>query len=248
MDKKKIIAFGILILILLILVVVYFISKKVKHNVIVEEPLQMETDFVKIISPEKFPDSDSGIKFTYSMWLYINNVPENAHWINRYKSKRFIVYRYGSPNVIYYPENHILAVGMTYKNNLDIYTRYYHDIPNLPVQSWNHISFTVDNRYFNVYLNGELVGSKILDSVPFVFERFLYLGQKNNNFNGYISHFEYYNDVLNSKSIKNIYLSQKDKMDPKVESYSRLFYKKRLQELEKEQKLKELNQQINYSF
>ena len=99
-----------------------------------------------------------------------------------------------------------------------------------------------------VYINGKLSYSTILENVPFVFQRFLFIGEKQNNFNGYLCNLEYFNDALSSNDILNIYNSQKNKLDNNVDKYSRTYYLRRIKQLEEEKKQKELNEKNKFAF
>ena len=241
---KKIIY--IVVAVILIIVFLYFFRKGNKRYILLDSPFHLETDFVKSIPPEKLPEAPKGLQYSYSFWLYIGNVPENAHWKSSFSNKKFIIYRYGSPNVVYHPDTNKLTVGTTFKSEYGLDERYYHDVENLPNQKWIHFVVTLDNRYFDLYMDGELSNSTYLENVPFIYQKFLYIGEKDNNFNGYITDLEYFNYTLNPKQVKNIYNKQLRTMDPNIEQYNRSYFKKKMKLLEEKEKQEELNKKSFY--
>ena len=249
MNNRKLIIIGIIILIIIItILIIYFNKSDIVHNILIKDAVHMETDFLHIISPDKLPPSKIGKKYTYSLWLYSPNIPENAHWNNKFNIKKFILYRYGSPNIVFHPHNNLITISHTFKTELGTFGRYHHEITNLTNQKWNHFSIVLNNREFSVYINGKLNYSTILENVPFVFQRFLFIGEKQNNFNGYLCNLEYFNDSLSSNDILDIYNSQKNKLDNNVEKYSRTYYLRRIKQLEEEKKRTELNEKIKFAF
>ena len=246
-NKKKIIK---IIVILVVISVILFIiyRKRPKRYILLDTPFHLETDFVKEVPPEKMPESVSGVQYSYSFWLYIGNVPENAHWKSKFNNKKFILYKYGSPNVVYHPDSNKLTVGTAYKSEYGLFERYYHDVENLPIQKWMHFGVTLDNRYFDLYINGELTHSKYLDNVGFIFQKFLFIGEKDNNFNGYITDLEYFNYTLNPKQIKKIYDKQVKTMDPNIEMYNRTYFKKKMEKLKEKEKEEKLNKKKSFYF
>ena len=55
----------------------------------------------------------------------------------------------------------------------------------------------------------------------------LYLGQSNNNSNGYISYFEYYNNALNGDQVISNYNNRKNSLSTDLMSYSQYYYNKK---------------------
>ena len=250
MKKKIFIILAIIVLIIILVLIIkkIFAPKNRIHNVLAKNTEFLESDYVKTFPPEKVPESYDGLKYTYCFWIYIPNIPENGNWNIKYDDPKVLLYRYGSPNIYYHPNKHVLEILTTYRNNLNEYATYSHNLENLSVQTWNHISVTLNNRDFNVYVNGKLKSSTILENVPVIFVRYLYLGQKYNNINGYIINLEYFNDSLSYNEIKNIYNKQKNSLPNEVTPYSVHYYKKRVQELKRQQKDKERNNQLNFEI
>ena len=68
-------------------------------------------------------------------------------------------------------------------------------------QKLTSICLVLDNRKLNFYINKELHKSVIIPSVPFLFERNINVGQKNNNFKALLKNGKYFNRALTQKEI-----------------------------------------------
>ena len=111
----------------------------------------MNTDYNEYISNDLLPESEVGIKSTYSFWIYFSNVPENAHWVNDYNEAKPIIFRYGTPDVVYLPKHHQLKLSFTYKNPSNIKTKYDFILKDLEVQKWMNIIMVMNNRNIDIY-------------------------------------------------------------------------------------------------
>ena len=226
MNKKLIIG-GIIFFI--ILIIIYFIlnRKPYTHNVLKKDLVFMTDDYVSYIRTDLIPESKEGRKYTYGFWLNLKNVPENAMWNSDFKYERPIIYHYGSPNVYYLPKTNSLKISVAYKNSENIKTMYDFMINDIEVQKWIHIGLVVNNKNINLYQDGELYASTVLENVPWIPNKFLYLGQKNNNFQGYLYYLEYANTNFSSEQIRNMYRSRKNKVPNNLISYSQNFINKK---------------------
>lgn len=220
MDKKKKIIILILILILFSILIWWFFNNKNKM-VLIDHQKYIHSKYTKEISPDKLPLSKEGIKFTYTFWLYLKNIPENANWETKYNTHKYIIYRFGSPDVVYFPKKNVIRIFMTYKNELSDVAKDYIDITDISIQKWNQIGIVLDEKNFDIYLNGELYGSILLSNVPFIYQRFMLVGHKNANFNGHISKLIYYNDSLDYKVIYDKYQQEIKDLPEKMDNYSK---------------------------
>ena len=218
---------GIIIFVIIIIIVIsFFINRKLyTYNIILDTPLFLVDEVYSAVSIDKLPESKIGRKYTYTMWLNIPNIPENSVWQDDFKYKKPIVFHYGSPNVYYLPKKHHILVSIAYKNERNEKEYYDFIIDDFKSQKWVNLGVVVDNRNIDIYIDGELYASTILPNVPWVPNKFLYLGQKNNNFNGHIYYLEYANTNLNGNQIRNIYHSGLGHLPQKLMTYSDYFNK-----------------------
>lgn len=202
---------GVILLLIIISVVLYYTLSKDYTNILCGTHL-FKDNFNSFISNTKLPLSKTGNKYTYTMWINIQNIPENSQWYENVNYNKPILYRFGSPNVYYNPMNHNLIIQIAYKDKLDMINYYDINLTELPNQKWTFIGIVVDNLYADVYINDKRFTSAKLPHVPYIFNRNVYLGEKENNFNGYIANVRYYNDALNQEKMENVFNSSNDKL------------------------------------
>ena len=178
---------------------IYFFDKR--YILLFKGPLRLTGNYSDFVDNLKLPLSKVGHKFTYIFWINFKNIPENALWNEDFKYKKTIMSRYGSPVVYYIPKEHILRIGVTYKNDSNEIKVYSLDLDNLRMQKWLHVAIVLDNKNLNIYIDGKLKKSGIMTNLPFIYNKNLLLGEKNNNFNGLISNGKYYNYALSKNAI-----------------------------------------------
>ena len=182
-------------------------NTKIVSNLFITDKLDIkDTLFVSNI---KLPPSGIGIKFTYSMWLYIRNIPENALWNSSYRYKKNIIKRYGSPNIKYIPYTNILIVEISYRDENNEITLYSIQVKALKLQKWNHLVVTLNGRLTSIYIDGKIIKTQLIPSIPFIYNKNMFVGDKVNDFNGFISRAIYYNTPLSYKEILKLYKKNK---------------------------------------
>lgn len=81
------------------------------------------------------------------------------------------------------------------------------DLVEIPIQRWSHVVVTLWNRTTDIYLNGKLVRSCILDNVPKIPHGDPLYVTQNGGFDGQLSHLRYFNRALNADEIYSIFQS-----------------------------------------
>ena len=222
-NKKKIIIAFFVVLIIFLFWLIFFYNQQ-KKIVLLNIPTYIHTKYVKEISSLNLPVSDEGYKFTYSFWLYLKNIPENGNWKSRYNEFYYILFRFGSPNVLYYPKGNILRIFMSYKDESSDVAKESIDVIDLNLQKWHNIVIILENKNLDIYLDGDIYSSLKLKNVPFIYNRPLIIGHKNSNFNGHIAKLEYYNNSLNHNQINQLYNDNKDELPKDMLTYSEEYY------------------------
>jgi hypothetical protein len=74
------------------------------------------------------------------------------------------------------------------------------EISNLPVRKWIHFVYTQSNFVSNIYINGRLKTTHTLLTLPRQNYYNLHMTQ-NGGFNGYVSSFQYFNNVISPSEI-----------------------------------------------
>jgi hypothetical protein len=77
-------------------------------------------------------------------------------------------------------------------------------IKNIPLNKWFNITAVIDNRTFEVYMNGKLVKTISLYGLPFNTNGNMYI-TKNGGFNGSLAYLQYFNTAIQPKRIKILY-------------------------------------------
>ena len=80
------------------------------------------------------------------------------------------------------------------------------DIPNFPLQKWVNLNVSLRSNVLDIFMDGSLVKSCILEGFPIINKGDLYIC-KDGGFNGYVSNMKYSNKALPSSDISKIYRS-----------------------------------------
>ena len=163
------------------------------------------------IPSTKFPSNNSN-NFMMSVWIFIDDYNQNI------ENNKFIASYVGTDGQAYQssldlfltPYNNNLGIGINTggakigqgENN---YNMYY--LENIPLQKWNCITLSVNDRTMDVYLDGKLVNSYILEGFYKPFHKSdLYLGNSGaNSFSGYITRVRYEPNSISPQTSFNIY-------------------------------------------
>ena len=158
----------------------------------------------------------SGLEFTYSTWIYLEDIGQNAgntllyrnifnKGDNTYDDTTGIALNNGpglyleSPDMGSSPEYARLKVLMdTYADNSTEI-----EIDNVPIKKWVNVIIRAQNTVIDVYINGSIAQRVILDEVPKQNYYNMHVGQ-NGGFSGQISNLRYYQKALNIFEIKQI--------------------------------------------
>lgn len=171
------------------------------------------------IPRSKILNSKIGTEFSYSFWI---NVKDWGHNFNKPKH----IFHIGDPDaksvcpgVWLYPKNNNIMVRVDThgnKNNMNpskdknlIKKELPCDIDNIPVQRWVHVAIVLMNRTLDVYINGKLTRSCLLENVPKFNDGNMFINQ-NGGYDGLISDLMYSNQALSPNDIYLLYMSGKD--------------------------------------
>lgn len=152
--------------------------------------------------------------YSLSAWFTINPQPPNT---SSAYTKYTSILNYGNkPNVQYNGEKNSLRVITALDdkrgeklNEVEIF-----ETKNILYQKWNNIVINYDGGDMDVFLNGELVGSKP-GIAPYMRYENVSVGEIN-GIQGGICNVKYYNHILSKKDIKLTYKMLRDKNIPNV--------------------------------
>jgi hypothetical protein len=155
-------------------------------------------------------NATDGIEFTWSCWIFINNLTENAGQYKCvfYKGNDFasgkseqegINFPNNAPGVYIAPNTNDLVIFMNTFNVINEQIT----VTNIPLNKWVNIIIRCQNTTLDVYINGTITKSQELHGVPKQNYGNVYVGM-NNGFSGYISNLWYYDYALGTTEIQNM--------------------------------------------
>ena len=204
------------VIFVVILYVVYIYAFKKKHSSLVttqkvEKPISVD-----------IPGNNSSN--AYSMWLYISqwDVDGEKHVMTRFHKEKSDDSKSYSPTV--YLEKNSNTLHISYEYMTGDGNKQYDDISisDFPIQSWTNLIISTNTKTVDVYINGKLVRSHILNIPPHNPSGKLYLGRLNlkkgstypnikdavkevNSYIGYISTVTYYDEPITPGDAWTIY-------------------------------------------
>jgi len=195
------IGFVLVIVLIIIIVVLVQKAKEKKNNVftIINSPL----DAFGLTKKEfKVPNSELGLEFTYSVWIFIQDWTRG--WKNIFvkgdKNNAAGTSAARAPGLWLYPDTNALHARI----NTFASPNEGCDIKNIPLQKWVHITYILNNRTVDIYIDGKLERSCVLRGVPKLNNSPLYVCD-NNGFFGKISNLVYYKYALKPNEVYELY-------------------------------------------
>lgn len=209
MEVKKIL-FAIVIIILVIVLIRYlFADINTLSGLMSAKTLQK-------IDATNLESGGTSSNFTYSTWIYVDD------WNYRYGDAKIIFSRMlGSETDVAAQPSPSVSLGEA-KNNLIISATVYDDaqntdsqtgnfnvqtfvVDNIPIQKWVNVVVTTYGRTMDIYLDGKLVRTAILQGVPKINTTAPVYITPNGGFAGWTSKFQYWNKSMNPQDVWNIY-------------------------------------------
>lgn len=147
-------------------------------------------------------DRRDGIEFTWSVWIYINDlVYKEGQYrhvfhkgndnINFGGSKIGMNFPNNGPGLYLGPKENTLVAVM---NTFDTIGEEI-EIDNIPVKKWVNVILQCDGKNLDIYVNGTLARRHILNGVPKQNYGDVYVAM-NGGFDGYISELQYFNSDI----------------------------------------------------
>ena len=151
-------------------------------------------------------NATDGIEFTWSVWIYIDDLTYNA---TKYKCIFYkgndniqdtgLNFPNNSPGLYIAPNTNDLVVIMNTFNVINEQIT----IDNIPLNKWLNIIIRCDGQDLDIYINGMIAKSHILHGVPKQNYGDVYVGMSG-GFSGFISNLWYYNYGLGVSEIQKI--------------------------------------------
>lgn len=196
---------GFLLLIILIVVIVVLVNRAKKNKDNVSVLLGPPTDAFDL-KDKSFPvkNSDEGLEFSYSVWIYIQDWTRG--WKNIFvkgdKAQGAGSSSARAPGLWLYPDTNALHARI----NTFASPNEGCDIKNIPLQKWVHIAYVLNNRTVDMYIDGKLERSCVLRGVPKLNDGEVHVCD-NGGFFGKISNLVYFRYGLKPDEVYKIYAS-----------------------------------------
>lgn len=235
-DNKKTVISVVCLFIIIIGIIIY-LSLDRSHFILYEDHRLFYDQEEELVGFEKMPISLENIKYTFSVFIRLNNLPGSTHWNEDPSLKKIIIDNSGSPNIVYYKDTGFIHIEIAYKaphGGIDLYE---FKLKKFPQQTWVGLTITTDGKLVKIYKNGTLFTAKKMSTIPWKSQRMLKIGTRNKNFNGYIGMIDYYNRTLDEKEVMELYEKRYSKLPNNLLTYEQAEYKKR--------KNAELKQKLN---
>ena len=154
------------------------------------------------ISIGKSKNEKNGIEFTWSVWIFIDDL---QYLSGKYKNVFYKGINHtnmsgvNGPGLYIAPNTNALVVVM---NTYSVINEEVH-VPNIPLNKWVNVIIRCENNKLDVFINGTITRSMELNGVPKQNYGDVYIAA-NGGFSGYISNLWYYNYALGTLEISNL--------------------------------------------
>ena len=136
-----------------------------------------------------------GLSFSTSFWIFVKD------WNYKFMQEK-TVFNKGGFKLLLGNRMNDLYMEMPVLNS------YFPEkilLKDVPLQKWLHIVITLENRYLDMWVNGELYASRHLENLPKIMEQKPMLFAENGGFSGYISRIYHYEDPLSKYSVRRLF-------------------------------------------
>ena len=185
-----------IIIIVLFLLVVYFLSWLFNTSKALSNFASAKTS---LVIPSTSLPNGSSVNFAYSVWVYIDD------WAYNYGKEKIIFLR-GKLGNAFMP-----SLSLSPIDNNAIITMSTKDepfeclVPNIPLQRWTNIIVSLNHKSLDAYVNGKLVKTCVLPSVPVMDPNASLFLTPLGGFSGYTSRLHYWNNVISPQEAWNVY-------------------------------------------
>lgn len=163
----------------------------------------------KAVTLQRSNNQKTGIEFTYSIWVYVNDVdpkqkPQFQNIFNKgnasYDVSGIATVNNGPGLYLDNAKNQLVVVMNTVSNTNPSQMV---NVPNIPLRKWFHVTLRLENTYLDVYINGTVTTRMVLADVPKQ-NYFDVQVCQNGGFNGSYADLRYFDRALTVFEINNI--------------------------------------------
>jgi len=188
----------------------YLINGMVQgKNMIEIEQDPTNSDSVTLV---RSPNENDGVEFTYSTWIFIDDLEYNKGQFRHIFHKGDDTMNYDDDTIgagLSYPNNAPGLYLAPYKNDLIVVVNTFQNviekvvIQNITLNKWINVIIRCENKTLDVYINGSIARRHILSGLP----RQNYgnvFACMNGGFSGNLSSLRYFNYAIGTRQIENI--------------------------------------------
>ena len=150
------------------------------------------------ISSDELANNSHSTNFAYSIWLFVDD------WSYKYGEEKTVLVRNegkACPRIFLDPmENNLEVVIFDYN---DTYNKC--RIDNIPLQKWVNVIVSVYNQTLDIYLDGKLIKTCVLEGVPKLDASQNVFITPDGGFSGWTSNIEYWDKALNPEEAYSVY-------------------------------------------
>jgi hypothetical protein len=169
--------------------------------------IQQDPKMPNSINVSRSANQNQGIEFTWSCWMFINDLVYNTtkYRCVFYKGNDYVSADSSAGSVtdgLNFPNNSPGLYISPNTNNLEIFMNTFNNINRkvtineVPLKKWMNIIIRCKNTTIDIYINGDIAKSLQLDGVPKQNYGNVFVAP-NGGFDGYISNLWYYDYALN---------------------------------------------------
>lgn len=195
----------VIVILVVIFIIVYYIIYAIGKNneestykpIIVGTPI----DAWQTRPGVSVPDPPEGMNYSYSSWVYVRD------WNYKFGKWKNLLWKGNqtdrhSPSIWFYPlKNSIKVVTSTTGTNSVESC----DVHNFPLQKWVNITYVLNNRTVDLYINGKLERSCVLQGIPVNNSNDKVVMTYGNGFYGKVGKTQYFAYALSPQDIASIY-------------------------------------------
>jgi len=188
----------------------YLINGMIEGKTMIE--IEQDPNDSKSITVVRSNNENDGVEFSYSTWLYIDDLEYNKGQFRHIFHKGDSTINHDDDTIgagLSYPNNAPGLYLAPYKNNLVVVMNTFQNvierivIQNITLNKWINIIIRCENKTVDVYINGSIARRHVLSGLP----RQNYgnvFACMNGGFSGNLSNLRYYNYALGTREIESI--------------------------------------------
>mgnify|MGYP003968305875 CR=1 FL=1 len=209
---SRTIILGVIVIIILYLVISYLTDNTRADLIGLHNAKTAAGDMGVIINSNSLPGNNLSNDYTYSMWVFIND------WSHKYGEEKVIFRRTNTsnantdndddfndvcPSVSLGAIKNEIVIKMATGNALSRPEEFI--VEDIPIQKWVNVIITTEGRAVDVYIDGKLVKTYVLNKVIKINDQANIYLTPDGGYSGYLNKFRYYSRTMSPREAYEIY-------------------------------------------